>query len=151
MRKAAQIRWPRAPEYASITDGGDETGSAWYQGKECAAGGSQERRRRGVQDAPPTPTPTLELKLAVMVKTAGATRLRSLHLLFSTWLLTHRRSSQRPGATSGTTVCAFSSPTWSTMPLNCRGRPQLSPRCASSARRGVTMLVTRWTCPKPVG
>jgi len=33
MRKAAQIRWPRAPEYASITDAGNQTGSAWYQGK----------------------------------------------------------------------------------------------------------------------
>lgn len=33
MRKAEQTRWPRAPEYASITDGGNQTSSAWYQGK----------------------------------------------------------------------------------------------------------------------
>ena len=33
MRKAEQTRWPLAPEYASITDAGNQTGSAWYQGK----------------------------------------------------------------------------------------------------------------------
>src|SRR5665647_2645757 len=33
MRKAEQTRWPLAPEYASITDGGNQTSSAWYQGK----------------------------------------------------------------------------------------------------------------------
>jgi hypothetical protein len=50
MRKAAQIRWPRAPEYAGITDGGDWTGSGWYQGKECAAGGAGYGTTKGGGD-----------------------------------------------------------------------------------------------------
>src|SRR5665647_1074824 len=54
MRKAEQTRWPLAPEYASTTDAGNQTGSAWYQGKSAPLADRLLRTtqpRRQVQNA----------------------------------------------------------------------------------------------------
>jgi len=49
MRKAEQTRWPLAPEYASITDAGNQTGSAWYQGKSAPLADPSTATAKGVE------------------------------------------------------------------------------------------------------